>query len=256
MRAPEIVLVGIDEAAFSRLQEREPISRDYLAGLIRGLRKNQARLIGLDVDLRQRTLAADDRALEAAIRGSPKDAADLVHHGVAPRVTVFADPPDAVDREFIRRGIPYEDRATRSARQLVSLGVTVIEQIPRAATGTEDEGQVLPAWCDQRQFRSIVVVTNPDHSRRLHRVLQRSIRYGIGVHRAGGAVERSGKGGRSDRDGILFLGNAGESSAPIHHRPCTRSTRRPDPDSCLRGAYSTRGLVVKRKNRALRTLSP
>ena len=104
------------------------------------------------------------------------EAADLVHSGIARRVAVFSDPPDAVDQEFIRRGIPYEDAAARSTRQLESLGITAIEQIPRAVAGTEDEGQVLPDWCDQRQFRSIVVVSTPDHSRRLHRVLHRAMR--------------------------------------------------------------------------------
>jgi hypothetical protein len=103
------------------------------------------------------------------------EAADLVHNGIATRVAVFADPPDPVDREFIRRGIPYEDAAARSSRQLGSLGVTAIEQIPRAV-GTEAEGQVLPAWCDQHRFRSVVVVSTPDHSRRLHRVLHRSMK--------------------------------------------------------------------------------
>ena len=48
-RAPEIVLVGIDDAAFQRLNERQPLPRDYLAGLIRGLRKSGARAIGMDV---------------------------------------------------------------------------------------------------------------------------------------------------------------------------------------------------------------
>src|SRR6266446_8033482 len=32
------------------------------------------------------------------------EAADLVHSGIATRVAVFSDPPDAVAREFIRRG--------------------------------------------------------------------------------------------------------------------------------------------------------
>ena len=72
-RAPEIVLVAVDEAAFRRLNELQPLPRNYLAGLIRGLKKCEARLIGLDVDLRQPTLPADDRALGAAIRGSPGD---------------------------------------------------------------------------------------------------------------------------------------------------------------------------------------
>jgi microcompartment protein CcmK/EutM len=103
------------------------------------------------------------------------DAADLVHSGFATRVAVFADPPDSVDQEFIRRGLPYEDTAARAARQLQSLGVTAIEQIPRV-TGTEAEGQVLPDWCDQHRFRSVVVVTSRDHSRRVHRVLHRSMK--------------------------------------------------------------------------------
>ncbi|OGL10834.1 MAG: hypothetical protein A3I14_01595 [Candidatus Rokubacteria bacterium RIFCSPLOWO2_02_FULL_73_56] len=103
------------------------------------------------------------------------EAADLVHSGIASRVAVFADPPDAVDREFLRRGVGYEDRAARSTRQLRSLGVTAVEQVPRAVAGTEAEGEVLPAWCDQNKFRSIVVVSLADHSRRLRRVLRRSM---------------------------------------------------------------------------------
>src|SRR5262249_47025302 len=43
----------------------------------------------------------------------------------------------------------------------------------RTDVGTESEGQVLPAWCDQHQFRSIVFVAARDHSRRLRRVLDR-----------------------------------------------------------------------------------
>ena len=104
------------------------------------------------------------------------EAADLVHSGIATRVAVFAAPPDSVDREFIRRGVAYEDAAARSARQLRSLGVTAIEQIPRAVAGTEAESRALRAWCDQHQVRSVVVVSTADHSRRLRRVLRRSMK--------------------------------------------------------------------------------
>jgi hypothetical protein len=103
------------------------------------------------------------------------EAADLVHSGVAPRVAVFTDPPDPVDREFLRRGIPYEDAAARSIRQLRALGVHSIELIPRAVAGSEDEGLVLPEWCRQNRFRLVVVVSTSDHSRRLRRVLRRSM---------------------------------------------------------------------------------
>jgi len=104
------------------------------------------------------------------------EAADLVHGGAAPRVAVFSDPPDSVvDREFIRRGIPYEDDAARSLRQLQALGVENVEQIARPVAGTEDEGRVLPGWCDEQGLRSVVVVARSDHSRRLRRVLRRSM---------------------------------------------------------------------------------
>ena len=105
------------------------------------------------------------------------EAADLVHNGVSTRVAVFSSPPDArVDSEFLRRGIPYEDKAAVSARQLRSLGIDHVEQIARTVAGSEEEGDVLPAWCDQHQYRSVVVVTTSDHSRRLRRILRRSLK--------------------------------------------------------------------------------
>jgi hypothetical protein len=105
------------------------------------------------------------------------EAADLVHNGVSTRVAVFADPPDSnIDVEFLRRGIPYEDVAAVSIRQLRSLGIDNIEQIARHVAGSEEEGDALPAWCDQHQYRSVVVVTTSDHSRRLGRVLRRAMK--------------------------------------------------------------------------------
>jgi len=101
------------------------------------------------------------------------EAADLVQSGVATRVAVFIDPPSGEDHEFIRRGLPYEDAGARQIRQLGWLGVTDVVRIPTTQAGTEGEGQVLPQWCDQHQFRSIVFVAARDHSRRLRRVLDR-----------------------------------------------------------------------------------
>ncbi len=100
------------------------------------------------------------------------EAADLVQSGISKRVAVFDDPPSGEDYEFIRRGLPYEDAGARQIRQLRSLGVTDVVQISRI-DGTEDEGRVLPRWCDEHHLRSIVVVATKDHSRRLRRVLDR-----------------------------------------------------------------------------------
>jgi hypothetical protein len=101
------------------------------------------------------------------------EAADLVQSGIAMRVAVFTDPPSGEDHEFIRRGLPYEDGSARQIRQLRWLGVTDIMQIPGVDVGTESEGQALPLWCDQHEFRSIVFVAARDHSQRVRRILDR-----------------------------------------------------------------------------------
>jgi hypothetical protein len=108
--------------------------------------------------------------------GGVLEAADLVHSGVTSRVAVFAETPDIVAREFMRRGVPYEDKAARSIQDLEALGVRQTERIPKYVSGSEEEGPALAAWCDQRRFRSVVVVSSPDHSRRLRRVLGRAMK--------------------------------------------------------------------------------
>ena len=104
------------------------------------------------------------------------EAADLVHRGLANRVAVFADPPGPVDREFLRRGLPYEDAAAISIRELQSLGVQNTEQISRTVTGSTQESDLLPEWCVRHGYRSAILVTTWDHSRRLSRLFRRSMR--------------------------------------------------------------------------------
>jgi hypothetical protein len=104
------------------------------------------------------------------------EAADLIHRGVSSKVAVFSDPPDAVDNEFIRRGVQYFNETEVNVRHLRALGVASILVIPRTVAGTEDEGRVLPDWSDQEGWRSIIVVGMPDHSRRMRRVLSRAMR--------------------------------------------------------------------------------
>jgi predicted protein tyrosine phosphatase len=101
------------------------------------------------------------------------EAGDLVQSGIAARAAVFSDPPSKEDFEFIRRGIPYENAAARQLQQLRWLGVTHVMQIDRTAAGTKAEGQILPLWCDQHEFRSVVFVVARDHSRRIRRIVNR-----------------------------------------------------------------------------------
>jgi hypothetical protein len=140
---------------------------------IRSLREAVLRAAGWALVVNEPIASADIIVLTLDSGGAGAlEAADLVQSGISKRVAVFMDPPDEVDHEFIRRGLPYEDAAARQIRQLKSLGVTDVVQISRV-DGTEGEGQVLPPWCDEHQLRSIVVVATRDHSRRLRRVLDR-----------------------------------------------------------------------------------
>jgi hypothetical protein len=108
--------------------------------------------------------------------GGVIDAADLVHTGTAGGVAVLPGPPRPAERELMRRGISYKDEPTYLVELLHALGVKNVEVIPNPAAGSDAEGQVLPPWCDQHQFRTIIVVSAPDHSRRMRRVLHRSMR--------------------------------------------------------------------------------
>jgi uncharacterized SAM-binding protein YcdF (DUF218 family) len=103
------------------------------------------------------------------------ETAEMVHRGIATRVALFADPPDDVDREFIRRGIAYEDSVAIAMRQLESLGIDAVERIPKSIAGTEEEARMLAGWCGRRQVHSVVVISTADHSRRLRRAFNRAV---------------------------------------------------------------------------------
>src|SRR3989475_6957822 len=61
--ASEVVIVAIDDAAFESLGRRQPLSRGYLAKLLRALQHSGAAVVGLDVALTSATTPADDAAL-------------------------------------------------------------------------------------------------------------------------------------------------------------------------------------------------
>ncbi len=65
--SPQIVVVGIDDAAFSRIKT-QPVPRDYLANVVSGAWRSGARVIGLAVDLS--TTSPQDEPLIDAIRAA------------------------------------------------------------------------------------------------------------------------------------------------------------------------------------------
>lgn len=104
------------------------------------------------------------------------EAGDLVRAGIGAKVVVVPASPTRAEREMTRRGIAYDNAAARMTALLLSLGVRAVERFPDAADGTESEGELLARWCDANAFRSLIVVSTPDHARRLRRVLRRAMR--------------------------------------------------------------------------------
>jgi adenylate cyclase len=68
-RPSGLVIVAIDDAAFDALGRRQPLPRDYLARVLRGVTRAGAAVIGLDISLRTASAPEDDRAMAAAIAG-------------------------------------------------------------------------------------------------------------------------------------------------------------------------------------------
>ncbi|MBP1778848.1 MAG: putative Histidine kinase, partial [candidate division NC10 bacterium] len=177
-RAPEIVLVTVDDAAFQRLNERQPLPRRYLAAVVRGLRKSGARLIVLDIDLRRPTAPADDRALAAAIRGIPSDPAGPVvvartltakraqdgetryrltplYDAALETASGFAEVAKD-DDGFFRRVplvVPLENGGVAGSLALVALarlGGLDRETVARQLAGPEPIELLLPTWNEAR----------------------------------------------------------------------------------------------------------
>src|SRR5262249_39846697 len=104
------------------------------------------------------------------------EAADLVAAGVSERVAILHSPMEPAEAELIRRGILDANDSRRLEDVLRALGITAVQAIANPATGTQAESLLLPAWCDRQGFRSIIVVTTTDHSRRLRRAMRRAMR--------------------------------------------------------------------------------
>lgn len=147
------------------------------AVVITPLRTSMLRAMGQFLVVTEQVQHADVIVLSVDSDGAGVlEATDLMHERVADRVALFADPPDTVDREFLRRGVRYLNAAAISARQLHELGIDAVEVIPRTVAGTDDESRDLSAWCAEHRYRTVVFVSTSDHSRRTARMLGRATR--------------------------------------------------------------------------------
>lgn len=98
--------------------------------------------------------------------------ADLLHEHIVERVGFLVPRASQSAGEMKRRGV----QTTDSSDILAQLGVpaNLIAQIAAGEGGTNEGSQGLAAWCVRHQIRRLIVVTSPDHSRRVQRTLSRS----------------------------------------------------------------------------------
>ena len=139
-RSPEIVLVQIDDDAFEKLGERQPLPRSYIANLIDIVARGGARVIGLDVELKVPTVTADDERLLKAV-----EAAD--ENGVSKVVPVFyVRPLKEDDKGMLFRRSPFFDQQLAGIAGFANAPVDVdgfIRQVPLTLRGSD--GRVLPS---------------------------------------------------------------------------------------------------------------
>src|SRR6266508_3934840 len=62
-----VVIVAIDNSAFDALGRRQPLPRDYLARVLRGVQRAGASAVGFDISLRTAGAPEADRALARVI---------------------------------------------------------------------------------------------------------------------------------------------------------------------------------------------
>src|ERR1043166_6336754 len=77
-KSPEIILVQIDDQAFSNLGEKQPLPRDYLAGLIDVVTRSGAKVIGLDIELKVPTTAREDEVLIKVVQSAGENSLSKV----------------------------------------------------------------------------------------------------------------------------------------------------------------------------------
>jgi len=98
--------------------------------------------------------------------------ADLRARQLTRRVGAIVPEPSAAEREMKKRGVVLPGMGD----VLGALGVPPedIELIPAGEGGTTDGMQALAAWSRTHAVRRLIVVTAPDHGRRVKRALTRA----------------------------------------------------------------------------------
>jgi adenylate cyclase len=120
----DVVIVAIDDAAFEGLQQRQPLPRDYLARVVRGLRRSGAAVVGVDIALTSATDTDDVFADELEALGTSVLVDPTPSTGPLATVKAGRAAADVAEDDdgFVRR-VPF--LVSREDAMLPSLGLAV-----------------------------------------------------------------------------------------------------------------------------------
>lgn len=139
-RSPEIILVQIDDDAFEKLGERQPLPRSYIASLIDIVARGGAKVIGVDVEFK----VASDPGEDGRLLGAIESAAENGNSKVVPVFYVRHLKDD--DKGMLFRRSPFFDSRLAGISGFANAPVDsdgIIRQVPLTVRGSD--GKILPS---------------------------------------------------------------------------------------------------------------
>lgn len=136
-----ILLVKIDDAAFEKLGEKQPLPRAYLASLIDVAARGGAKIVAMDIELKLATHPEEDALLLAAVKNAERN-------GTTKFVPVYVLRPDKEDSlgEMRYRRAPFFDSRLNTLAGFANATVDsdgLVRRIPLAVR--DGGGKLLPS---------------------------------------------------------------------------------------------------------------
>lgn len=135
-----VALIKIDDAAFEKLGEKQPLPRAYLASLIDIAARGGAKIIAVDIELKIPTNAGEDELLLKAIDNAERN-------GVTKFVPVYVVKPDKEDeRGMLYRRAPFFDPRLNRLGGFANATIDsdgLVRRMPLAVLGSD--GNLMPS---------------------------------------------------------------------------------------------------------------
>jgi len=139
-RSPEIVLIKIDDQAFAKLGEKQPLPRSYIASLIDIAARGGAKVVGIDIEFKVATDPTEDKSLLKAIAAAEAN-------GVTKIVPVYViRPVNEDERGVTYRHAPFFDPGLKVVAGFANAPIDndgIVRQVPLAVRG--EDGTILPS---------------------------------------------------------------------------------------------------------------